>query len=471
MKRALVLTALLAVAAVAGALAYRAAARDRSYRTLIASGEAALAAGETLAAIEDFSGAIAVRPDAMLARLRRGETYRQRGDYDVAARDFRAAAALDPTATRPLELLGDVLFAQERFHRAADTYQARLSLDDHSALVRYKLALARYRDGQLDAALTDARAAIALDDRSGDARYLAALCLRDQGHRDEALALLREAVERAPGLVPAREELADLYAAEGRYTEQVQQLQVLAGLEGRRVERQVAVGLAQAKAGKADLAVATLTAALEQTTDQALVNAALGRVWLQVVEERRDGAEALGKALEALERAASALNATSEIKTLYGRALALSGQLDAAEQVFQQAVERYPLDPSAFPQLATVAQQLGHHDVARTALMDYVALTGPDTIAAGQAARIGALSVTLHDWPTAIPWLQKAVAERPTDIGLLGDLAHAQIEAGELRGARVSITRAQLLDAANLTIAALDQRLTTRESTHDSPGH
>jgi len=71
-KRALVLTALLAIAAVGGALAYRSAARDRSYRVLIASGEAALASGETLAAVEDFSGAIAIRPDAMLAWLRRG---------------------------------------------------------------------------------------------------------------------------------------------------------------------------------------------------------------------------------------------------------------------------------------------------------------------------------------------------------------------------------------------------------------
>jgi len=38
-KRALVLTALLAIAAVGGALAYRSAARDRSYRLLIASGD------------------------------------------------------------------------------------------------------------------------------------------------------------------------------------------------------------------------------------------------------------------------------------------------------------------------------------------------------------------------------------------------------------------------------------------------
>ena len=121
MKRVLALILVLGTVAIAGAFAYRAAARDRSYRVLLASGEAALAAGDTLAAIEDFSGAVALRPDAMLARLRRGETYRTRGDFDVAARDFRAAAQLDPTATRPLEVLGDVLYEQERFKRAAES--------------------------------------------------------------------------------------------------------------------------------------------------------------------------------------------------------------------------------------------------------------------------------------------------------------------------------------------------------------
>ena len=146
MKRVLVLTSLVAIGAVIGALAYRAATRERNYRLLVTSGESALSQESTLAAIEDFSGAIIIRPDAMLARLRRGETYRRRGDLDLAARDFRAAAALDPTATRPLEALGDVLFLQERFKRAAETFEARLQLDDRSSAVRYKLALSRYRD-------------------------------------------------------------------------------------------------------------------------------------------------------------------------------------------------------------------------------------------------------------------------------------------------------------------------------------
>ena len=458
MKRALVLTALLAIAAVGGALAYRSAARDRSYRLLIASGEAALASDETLAAVEDFSGAIAIRPDAMLARLRRGETYLRRGDLDLAARDFRTAASLDPTATRPLESLADVLYAQDRFKRAAETYEERLKLDDRSAPIRYKLALARYRDGAVEAALADARRAIALDGQLADPYYLAALCLHDGGQAAEAVAAFKQAIERSPALLAAREELADMFAADGRATEQIEQLQALAALDGNRAERQIAIGLAQAHAGNTDLAVATLSAALDRAPDQSPINAALGRIWLQLAEDGHERA-ALGKALEALERAASALSATSETKALYGRALALAGQLDAAEQVFEQAAERYPVDPSALRQLSTVAEQLGHTNAARSALIEYVSLRPTDRDTAGNAARIGTLSLALHDAPGALPWLQRALAEHPQNIGVLSAMADAQLQTGDAAAARLTLNRAIALDSSNSQVLALDRRI------------
>lgn len=454
----------LAIAAVSGALAYRSAARERSYRVLIASGDAALSSGQTIAAIENFSGAIAVRPDAMLARLRRGETYRRRGDLDVAARDFRAASLLDPTATRPLEALADVLYAQERFRRSAETYEARLRLDDRSAQVRYKLALARYRDGAIDAALEEARRAISLDDQLADAHYLVALCLRDKGAPEEAVAALLRAIERAPGMLPAREELADLYAASERFTEQLEQLQVLAGLDTRRTERQVAIGLAQAGAGRTELAVATLTAALDRATDQSPVNAALGRVWLQIAESRTDRPEAAGRALEALERAASALTATSDTKALYGRALARSGQLEAAEQLFQQAIERYPVDPSAFRQLGLVADELGHTTVARAAFTQYLALVPTDPDAPSFAARIGALSLTLNEAAAALPWLQRALTTRPDDLAVLASMAEAQLLAGDTAGARATLTHALALQPTNRDLLRLERRIRNRES-------
>ena len=168
MRRFLLIAAVLVMAAVTVAVAYQTAARERDYRALLVRGDSALGDEQTFAAIEAYSGAIALRPDSMLAHLRRGETYQRRGELDEAARDFRTASALDPTATRPLEALGDVLYQLRRYDRAAETYATDLRLDDRSATVSYKLALARYRNGDLDGALETLSGTLKLEPQSSD---------------------------------------------------------------------------------------------------------------------------------------------------------------------------------------------------------------------------------------------------------------------------------------------------------------
>src|SRR6188508_3264234 len=126
MKKLILLTVALAFTGVAVAVVYQVAARDRDYRAALARGDAAARDEQTFGAIEAYSGAIALRSDAMLPHLRRGETYQRRGELEEAARDFRVAATLDPTATRPLEALGDVLYEMKRFERAAETYARNL---------------------------------------------------------------------------------------------------------------------------------------------------------------------------------------------------------------------------------------------------------------------------------------------------------------------------------------------------------
>src|SRR2546421_5771413 len=148
--------AALALVGVAAASAYQAAARQRDYAALLTRGDAALRDDQTFGAIEAYSGAIALRPDSMLAYLRRGQTYQRRGDrgdLEAAARDFRTASALDPTATRPLEALGDVLLQSQQDARAAAAYERCVRLDDRSARVTYKLALARYRDHDIEGSI------------------------------------------------------------------------------------------------------------------------------------------------------------------------------------------------------------------------------------------------------------------------------------------------------------------------------
>jgi Flp pilus assembly protein TadD len=249
------------------------------------------------------------------------------------------------------------------------------------------------------------------------------MCLREKGRNAEAIQAFEAAVALSPGLLAAREELADLYGAAGRHTEEIAQLQTLAGLDGNRIERQIALGLAHARAGHADLAVLTLGGALERSPDNPLVYAALGQIWLNLADERTD---ALRKALEALRLATSSPDATSDILTMYGRALIQDGQFDLAEGVLQRATVRYPIDADAWTLSASAAERLGHLDSARGALVKYASLIPDGPALALPARRIGELSLRLNDARTAVAWLSRAVDLAPSDPDLASLLGDAQ---------------------------------------------
>jgi Flp pilus assembly protein TadD len=423
MKRVLLAAVTLAVVSAGAAAVYQAVDRAREYRELLARGDQALRDEDTFAAIEAFSGAIALRPDSMLAHFRRGETYQRRGELEEAVRDFGTAAALDPAAIRPLEALGDVLYELDSFSQASATYGRALALDDRSVRLSYKLALARYHNEDLDGTLAALKNTLRLNARLPDATHLLGMCLREKGRNAEAIQAFETAVSLAPGLIAAREELADLYGAAGRHTEEIAQLQTLAGLDGERIERQIALGLAHARAGHADLAVLTLGSALERSPENPLVYAALGQVWLNLADERTD---ALRKALEALRLAASSPDATSDILTMYGRALIRDGQFDAAEGVLQRATVHYPIDTDAWMLGASAAEHLGHLDSARGALVKYSSLIPDGPALVLPARRIAELSLRLNDPRTAVTWFTRAVVLAPSDPDLATLLADAQ---------------------------------------------
>jgi tetratricopeptide (TPR) repeat protein len=416
-KRRIAATVLLAGLIAVAAVAYHAAARERDYRAHLSRGDAALAGDQIFGAIEAYSGAIALRPDSMLAHLRRGEAYQLRNELEAATNDFRRAADLDPSATRSLEALGDVLYRRGRHRAASEVYERRLGVDSQSPRVAYKLALARYRDGNIDLALAAARDAVRLDDRMADAHYLMGLCFRDKRQLPEAAAALEKAAALSPGLIPAREELADVYAAMNRRTEELEQLQLVAMLDRSHAERHVAVGLAQARAGQEELAVLTLGNALERAPDHPLIYGAIGRIWLARAVARNDSVF-LGKALEALERGAATAGAPSDLLTAYGRALLMDNQPEEAERVLQQATRRYPVDPSAFLAQATASERLNHFASARTALVEYGALVPDDPDFATRAASIASLSLRLNDPSTAETWIARGLDRHPDDAAL-----------------------------------------------------
>jgi tetratricopeptide (TPR) repeat protein len=457
MKRT-ALIALIVSIALLGVFAWQAVARQRDYGRLVAEGDHAFARDETFVAVEAFSGAITLRPNAMLAYLKRGEAYRKRGEFGAAIRDLRKACELDPSATKPLELLGDLNLGLERYARARESYEAYLRLDDRSQKVLYKLALTRYRLGSAQTAITPLRQAVAVDDRFAPGYYLLGLCLTAMNQVAEAIEALETAVRLDPKLIAAREKLAEAYAASHRDKDAFNQVEALAGLEPGRPERQVALGLAHARAGRFDLAVATLVRVAEDHPESTLAYVAIGRVWLDLAEAHPD-AIALKKAIDALETAARRSAPGSDALTLLGRARLLAGDVSAAEQTFKQATAQFPVEPAAFLHLADAAERAGHFSTARDALARYTALSGDGLPPPDRALRMGDLSMRLNEPATAAAWYAKAAESPSATASVFARLADSQFRAGDSAGALKSVARGQQRDPRSPALIAIERRI------------
>jgi tetratricopeptide (TPR) repeat protein len=458
MKRLLLVGTLVALLAVAAALAWNTASRDRQYRRLIEAGDGALASGQTFLAIESFSGAIALKPGSMLGYLKRGETYRRHGDLAAALRDLRKASVLDRTATRPLEQLGDVHFAQGQFSRAAERYQAYLRLDDRSPRLLYKRALALYAHGNTTAALPPLRQAVHLDDRFAEGYYLLGVCLRAQQQRPEALWALQRAVRLAPGLMVARETLADLFDDLNRQSDRIEQLEALAALEPDRTDRYVALAMARAETGRTNLAALVLGRAAERRPDDLRVYTALATVWLRIAEAQQDPT-ALARALEATRTIMAHGEPTPADLLLHGRALLLSGDAVGALPVLRAATVEIPVDPRALETLAVAAERADRLLDAKDALERVRTLARDEREQAAVCARIAGLALRLKDPADAVRWLERAVRATPRDATLLPRLAEAQLASGAPALARETVQRAVAAGISSPTLLQVSAQL------------
>lgn len=448
-----------AVAGVAGALAYSAMANEREFERLIQVGDQAVADERAFQAIEAYSGAITRNPDSVVAHLKRGSVYYSQNELESALRDLRRATELDPAALRAIEMLGDVNVGLGRGERAIEQYETFISLDDRNPRVLYKLGLARYQNGRLQAATEPLKQALGLDPALGEAHYVLGLIQRDLDQLPAARKSLEEAARRSPASqTSAREALAEVYSLEGEHGRAINQLEALAALDQSRVDRLVALGLAQARAGREDAAVMTLGRAVERFADAPQAYAALGHVWLTTAERRGDRV-ALGKAIEALTQAATHSDASADTFAELGRALLRAGDVRGAERALRQAVAKLPVPPDAYLHLADLTARDGRIQDARDALLKYATLVGDDRPLTPVATRIGDYSMRLGDPSLAVRWFGRAIDESGANTALQLKLAEAAWRAGDVTRAHQVIDEALSAEPDNPALRNLKRRL------------
>lgn len=439
MRGSLAIAALVAVAGVAAALTYGSYTTERQFVRLVAQGDAAADRGQRFEALEAYSGALALVPDAVVPYLKRGRLYHEEGEAEAALRDLRRAAELDPSATRPLEWMGDISLELGRADRAADYFERAFAIDDRRADLAYKVGLARYRAGRPDEATVALESALVLDEDLAEARFLLGLCQRDQEDWPAARATLELVVKSQPAATAPRDALIEVYRALGETNRMLDQLEAVTLLEPDRPERVVAAGLAYAEAGRDGQAVATLGRAAERFPDSPVALGALGRVWLEQAE-RRDDRVALAKALEALGAAATRGAVSGAVLADLGRAWLMAGDLAEAERTLRQAVARRPAEPSAFLDLASVAERQGRPQEARDALLQHLGLIGDGAPVGPLALRVAELSVRIGEPRRAIRWAERAIAEAGESGDALAVLAEAALNVGDRTRADAAVT-------------------------------
>jgi tetratricopeptide (TPR) repeat protein len=460
-RRTIVAVVFVAVAGVAGALTFGALANEREFERRLADGDAAVVAERPFEAIEAYSGAIALKPDSMLAHYKRGAVYQGQNELDAALRDFRSATDLDPSSLRAIESLGDVNLTLGRADRAVDRYEAYIALDETNARVLYKLGLALYRAGRMKDAIPPIEAALAIEPAMGDAYYVLGLAQRDLDHLAAARQSLEEAARRSPASqTSAREALADVYLQDGDHGRAINQLEALSALEPAKADRVVAVGLAQARAGREDAAIVTLGRAVERFPDAPQAYAALGHVWL-VGAQRRGDRVALRKAVEALGQAVRRSDATSDTYAELGRAYLLSGDRIAGERALRQAVAKLPVPPDAYLQLAEVTGRDGRIQDARDALLKYATLMGDERPLANVATQIADYSVKLGDNALAVRWFDRAIDDGGPSERLQLKLAEAAWRAGDVVRANQVIEEGLAAEPQNISFQQLKRRVTS----------
>jgi tetratricopeptide (TPR) repeat protein len=456
----LALIALLAVAA-GGVVIVQRVDRDRQYRRLLAEGEQALQTGNTYTAIEDFSGALALRPDSMVAYYRRGEAYHADHHDDWAIRDLREASHLAPDSAQPLVALGNVYDSRNDPLEAARWYgEAADRLRDADPALLYALALARYRAGSAHAAIEPLKRAIDRNDSVGQTYYLLGLVYRDTNQIQNAIDALQQAIKVAPSLTPAREELADLYRAQSRPLDEMAVLQDLAALD-RNDDRQVAIAMAAERRGQYDTALAALGDVSAAGHDLPQVALARARILLNRSERTFDPQWAR-QAQALLEQALTGGGRRSETLALLGRAQFLSGDPAASERSLTDAVAVSPVAPEAFEYLADTAERLTHIAAARDALVSLDALQG-DTesspVRAARTRRIGVLALKAGNPQQAADYLEQAIAAGDADLSTLGVLADAYWQSGKTEDAKATLARGLGRDPHNAELQRLSRTI------------
>jgi putative PEP-CTERM system TPR-repeat lipoprotein len=312
--------------------------------------------------------------------------------------------------------------------------------------------------------------------------------LRGLNKPDEAMAAYQDALSADPNWAPARVGLAEVFAAQGKSQDALDELEATLKHDDKNAVAWLARGAVLGRRGDFALAEESLmqakrNAPAQLASDQynflliALVESQLGGGKVEPAKQtldeltRRTNATPLTYVLAARiamaeqnyafavsesQKAIGAAPQFSQAKLLLGAALMAQGNLNQAEAHLSELVRSSPESIEARKLLAQVNLRLQRPDVAAQVLAPAqdVDLSDPQL-----GALLGLTSLQQGQSAAAVSWLEKSVTAQPNSSPLKLDLAMAYLKNGEAERA-VELLQSMPSDARNprrdvLLIAAL----------------
>jgi tetratricopeptide (TPR) repeat protein len=159
--------------------------------------------GDTLAAVEDYSRAIAIDPHFAPARAGRAYAYLLKDDYANALPDLDEAIRLNPDAPGYYINRGLARYHLNNLRGTLDDFDSVIRLDPNNALAWYNRGLIRSQVGDLNRAIEDFDKVIQLDPHHHVAIYNRALVRTQVGEYKAAINDLDLIINEYPEFTPA----------------------------------------------------------------------------------------------------------------------------------------------------------------------------------------------------------------------------------------------------------------------------
>lgn len=265
-------------------------------------GNALMASGHPLAAIESYERALALKPDSPEALSSLGNALQMQGNISGAITRYQQALAVKSDFPEGHYNLGNALMAQGDYANAIIHYNQALASRPDFAEALYNVGLALQLQNRLAEAVIPYEQAIAIRPDFAEAIANLATVIKDQGNITEAVLLYRRALSIRPDFAEALSNLATALKDQGKLAEAIACY-----------ERALVI--------KPDFAEALYNLGLALQTECRLTEA-IGR-YRQALALRPDYAEALSNLGTALKNQCRLAEAT----TCYRQALAINPHL------------------------------------------------------------------------------------------------------------------------------------------------